>query len=168
MRIGRKCKEWLKKGNMAIRILAVVFTIVLGFGVSFIVQATTAPRAWVASYGDGRTSGLRVSEMLEIKTSGFSSNAKLSYEYQWSDGKAGSVLGTMRSPDTAYYSYAYGDNRYLALYGSKAQKHKLTVIVIVASAFKAAFCFCPCIFLIKTANNLFKGFSSFFYGLCWH
>ena len=31
----------------------------IGFGVSLIVQAATEPKAWIASYADGRTSGLR-------------------------------------------------------------------------------------------------------------
>ena len=129
MKIVRKYSKCLKKGTVRNNSMIVIFTLLLCLGISFFVQAATEPRAWVASYSDGRTSGLRSSEMLEIKTSGFSSNAKFSYEYKWSDGKAYYALDTMYSPDTAYYSRAYGDLRYLAIYGSKAQKHKLTVTV---------------------------------------
>lgn len=129
MKIGRKCKMWNAKRKFLTMILSVVLICGIGFGISLIVQAASAPKAWIASYADGRTSGLRVSEMLEVKTSGFSENAILSYEYKWSNSKAYFAVEPMYSPDTAYYSRAYGDLRYAAISGSKAQKHKLTVVV---------------------------------------
>jgi len=81
----------------------------------------------LVSYADGRTSGLHVSEMLQVKTSVFSEDARLSYEYKWSNSKAYRVVEAMYSPNTACYTYAYGDIRYVAISGSKAQKHILTV-----------------------------------------
>lgn len=128
MKIGRKYKAWIAKRKFLTMILSVILICSIGFGVSLIVQAATEPKAWIASYADGRTSGLRASEMLEIKTSGFSENAELSYEYEWSND-SWYPYSIMRSPDTAYYSYAYGDFRYVSITGSKAQKHKLTVVV---------------------------------------
>ena len=128
MKIGRKCKVWIAKRKFLTMILSVILICSIGFGVSLIVQAATEPKAWIASYADGRTSGLRASEMLEIKTSGFSENAELSYEYEWSND-SWYPYSIMRSPDTAYYSYAYGDFRYVSITGSKAQKYKLTVVV---------------------------------------
>ena len=128
LKIGRKCKIWIAKRKILTMILSVILICSIGFGVSLIVQAATEPKAWIASYADGRTSGLRASEMLEIKTSGFSENAELSYEYEWSND-SWYPYSIMRSPDTAYYSYAYGDLRYVSITGSKAQKYKLTVVV---------------------------------------
>lgn len=128
MKLGKTSIEWLKKSSWTLKILMIVCTIGLCVGVSLIVEAATAPTAWIASYADGRTSGLRVSEMLEVKTNGFSSNAKLTYEYKWSNGSK-KPYTVMTTPDTAYFSYAYGDSRYVAIHGSKAQKYKLTVTV---------------------------------------
>lgn len=104
--------------------LVVIFTITSG--TIFVVQASTAPRAWIASYANGRTSGLRVSEMLEVRTSGFAPEAELEYEY------SGLRCNTYYSPDTASYSYTYGDKRYFALSGSKSVKGKVTVKSLLA------------------------------------
>lgn len=128
MKIGRKCKAWIAKRKFLTMILSVILICGISLGGVLVVQAASQPRAWIASYADGRTSGLRVSEMLEVKTSGFSSDAKLEYEYDWSNGSK-KPYTVMTTPDTAYYSYAYGDRRYVAIHGAKAQKHKLTVIV---------------------------------------
>lgn len=84
---------------------------------------SSQPRAWIASYVDGRTSNLRASEMLEVHTEGFSPDAKLEYKYEGADGFS------EYSPNTASYSYAYGDERYYAVTGSKAVKKKLKVTV---------------------------------------
>lgn len=129
MKIGKASKNWWKNSSLMLKTLVVVLVIGLCVGLSFVVEAATSPSAWIASYADGRTSGLRVSEMLEVKTSGFSSNAKLSYEYKWSNSSKSYAYEAMYSPDTAYRSRAYGDLRYVAIDGSKAQKYKLTVTV---------------------------------------
>ena len=129
MKISRKCRDWIAKRKFLTMILSVILICGINLSSVLIVQAASEPKAWIASYADGRTSGLRVSEMLEIKTSGFSDNAKLSYEYKWSNSKAAYAVEPMLSPDTAYRSRAYGDLRYAAIDGSKAQKYKLTVTV---------------------------------------
>lgn len=59
MKIGRKCKAWIAKRKILTMILSVILICSIGFGVSLIVQAATEPKAWIASYADGRTSGLR-------------------------------------------------------------------------------------------------------------
>lgn len=129
MKIDNKCKERATKRRFLAMTLSLAIVFAVGLCGAFIVHAASEPKAWIASYADGSTSGLRASEMLEIKTSGFSDDATLSYEYEWSDDDDWFAYDVMRSPDTAYYSYAYGDLRYVAVTGAKAQKHKLTVIV---------------------------------------
>lgn len=129
MKVGRKCKTWVTKRKLLTMILSIILVFGITFGVSLMVQAASEPKVWIVSYADGRTSGLRVSEMLEVKNSGFSAKAKLTYEYEWSNSKNKYAVEPMYSPDTAYRSRAYGDLRYVAIDGSKAQKHKLTVTV---------------------------------------
>lgn len=118
---------WKTKAKLLILFLTV--TALLAGGVSVMAQASSSPKAWVSSYADGRTSGLRVSEMLEIKTSGFSPEAELEYEYEWSGMFPLFPYQSMTSPDTAYYRYTYGDRRYVAIVGADAKKDKLKVKV---------------------------------------
>lgn len=68
MKIGRKCKAWIAKRKFLTMILSVILICGISLGGVLVVQAASQPRAWIASYADGRTSGLRVSEMLEVKT----------------------------------------------------------------------------------------------------
>lgn len=152
MKIRKKFMEWLKKRKTFVKIIAVIAIVALCFGGTLILQASTAPKAWVASYADGRTSGLRVSEMLEIKTSGFSSNAKFEYEYDWSNDWCLWPYNTFNSPDTAYYSYAYGDRRYVSVAGTKATSDKLTVKVKDVNPNSSTYG--------KTATATYKNFKS--------
>ena len=119
MKIGKKYKG----------ILTVVLAVALCFGGALIVQAASAPTAKIVAYADKSTSGLRVSQMLEVQTSNFSAEAKLKYEYSWSDKVRKYSYTTFDSPDTAYHSYAYGDQRYVAVYGSDSKSDTLTVKV---------------------------------------
>lgn len=129
MKIAKKYKEWFQKKTPQKKILTVVMAVALCFGGALIVQAATAPSAKIVAYADKSTSGLRVSQMLEVQTSNFSSNAKLKYEYDWSNGWALFPYTSSSSPDTAYNSYAYGDYRYISIAGAKSSKEKLTVKV---------------------------------------
>lgn len=152
MKTRIKLKELLRKRKTLVKVLAVMVIMGIFMGGTFIMQAASAPKAWIASYADGRTSGLRVSEMLEVKTSGFASNAKLKYEYEWSNDWAFWPYNTFTSPDTAYSSYAYGDKRYVAVVGSKSTKDKLTVKVKDVNASSATYG--------KTVTASYKNFKS--------
>ena len=129
MKMAEKCKVWFNMKSPLKKALTVILLICLCFGGVLVVQAATAPSARIVAYADKSTSGLRVAQMLEVQTSNFSSNAKLKYEYDWSNGWALFPYTTFSSPDTAYGSYAYGDYRYVSIAGSKASKEKLTVKV---------------------------------------
>ena len=129
MKIAKNCREWFKTSTLQRRILTVAMAVVLCFGGALIVQAASAPTAKIVAYSNKSSSGLRVAQMLEVQTSNFSSNAKLKYEYDWSNGWSLFPYNVSKSPDTAYNSYAYGDNRYIAIAGVKASKETLTVKV---------------------------------------
>lgn len=109
--------------------LIAIMAVGLCCGGALVVQAAGTPTAKIVAYADKSTSGLRVAQMLEVQTSNFSSNAKLKYEYDWSNDWALFPYTTFSSPDTAYYSYAYGDSRYVSIAGAKSTKDKLTVKV---------------------------------------
>ena len=121
--------KWFQKSSLLMKALTIVLVVCFVGGSALIVQAATAPSAKIVAYADKSTSGLRIAQMLEVQTSNFSSNAKLKYEYDWSNGWALFPYDVSSSPDTAYNSYAYGDNRYVAIAGHKASKEKLTVKV---------------------------------------
>ena len=135
MKIGRRFKEIFKRKNAAVIGLSIVLIVAVCLGGSFIIKAALAnqraasPTAKIVAYSDKSTSGLRVGQMLEVQTSNFSDNAKLKYEYSWSNGWALFPYTVFSSPDTAYYSYAYGDCRYIAMSVSKPSNEKLTVKV---------------------------------------
>ena len=135
MKIGKKFREVIKMKTTQIMVWAVIFTVVLCLGNAFNIkgalgiQRAAAPTAKIVAYSDKSTSNLRVGQMLEVQTSNFSDNAKLKYEYSWSNGWVLFPYTTFSSPDTAYYSYAYGDYRYVAISVSKPSKEKLTVKV---------------------------------------
>ncbi|MEE1517531.1 MAG: InlB B-repeat-containing protein [Lachnospiraceae bacterium] len=135
MKIGRKCREMFKRKTALAVVLSVILTGALCLGGVLIIkgayatQRAATPTAKIVAYADKSTSGLRVGQMLEVQTSNFSDNAKLKYEYSWSNGWALFPYTTFSSPDTAYYSYAYGDYRYVAISVSKPSKEKLTVKV---------------------------------------
>ncbi|MBR6697575.1 MAG: InlB B-repeat-containing protein [Lachnospiraceae bacterium] len=129
MKIVKRYKEWFQNSSVKKGILTVVMAIVLCFGGVFIVHAVSAPTAKIVAYADKSSTGLRVAQMLEVQTSNFASNAKLEYEYSWSNDWALFPFNVSTSPDTAYHSYAYGDKRYVAIAGVKATKDTLTVKV---------------------------------------
>lgn len=129
MKIAKKYKKWFQRNTFRKLILTVVLAVVICFGCMFIVQAVSAPTAKIVSYADKSSSGLRVAQMLEVQTSNFANNAKLEYEYSWSNSWALFPYNVSTSPDTAYNSYAYGDKRYVSIAGSKSSKETLTVKV---------------------------------------
>lgn len=129
MKIVKKYREWFQKSTLQRRILTVAMAVALCFGGALIVQAASVPTAKIVAYADKSSSGLRVSQMLEVQTSNFSSSAKLKYEYDWSNDWALIPYNTFSSPDTAYSSYAYGDYRYVSIVGAKSSKEKLSVKV---------------------------------------
>lgn len=129
MKSDNKNKKKIQKSTLQKLILTLALAVAISFGVVFIVQAVSAPTAKIVSYADKSTTGLRVAQMLEVQTTNFASNAKLEYEYSWSNGWALFPYNVSTSPDTAYYSYAYGDRRYVSIAGSKSSKETLTVKV---------------------------------------
>lgn len=129
MKNAKKSKKWFQKSTLPKLILAVVLVAAICFGGVLIVQAVSAPTAKIVSYADKSSTGLRIAQMLEVQTSNFASNAKLEYEYSWSNSWSLFPYNVSTSPDTAYHSYAYGDRRYVAIAGAKASKETLTVKV---------------------------------------
>ena len=152
MKMAEKCKVWFNMKSPLKKALTVILLICLCFGGVLVVQAATAPSARIVAYADKSTSGLRVAQMLEVQTSNFSSNAKLKYEYDWSNGWALFPYTTFSSPDTAYGSYAYGDYRYVSIAGSKASKEKLTVKVTDTNPSSSTYG--------KTATTSYKNFKA--------
>ena len=134
------------------KVLTIILVAGLCCGGALVVQATTAPTAKIVAYADKSTTGLRVAQMLEVQTSNFADNAKLKYEYSWSNSWALFPYNISSSPDTAYYSYAYGDNRYIAIAGSKSTKEKLSVKVTDTNPNSATYG--------KTASASYKNFNA--------
>lgn len=121
MKIRGKKGSGLTKGWR--KVCSALITVGLICGAAFVARAESEPKAWIASYADGRTTSLRVSEMLEVHTSGFSDEASFDYKY------SGTACGKYYSPDTASFSRTYGDLRYFAISGSKAVQGEVKVTV---------------------------------------
>ena len=152
MKVGWKCKELLKRKSTMTKLLICILIAALCFGGAFIIQAAPAPTAKIVAYSDKSDSGLRVAQMLEVQTSNFAENAKLKYEYSWSNSWSLFPYTVSDSPDTAYYSYAYGDRRYIAIAGEKSSKEKLTVKVTDTNPSSATYG--------KTATASYKNFKT--------
>ena len=129
MKIGKKYKEWFQSSTPLKKALTLIIAVGLCFGGVLIAQAASAPTAKIVAYADKSSTSLRVAQMLEVQTTNFSDDAKLKYEYDWSDTWSLIPYNVFSSPDTAYYSYAHGDNRYVVVTGTKSTKGKLSVTV---------------------------------------
>ena len=152
MKIGKKCKEWFQTRNHLTKMLIAILVVGICCGSGLIVQAAAAPTAKIVAYADKSSSGLRVAQMLEVQTSNFADNAKLSYDYSWSNTWNLFPYSISTSPDTAYHSYAYGDRRYFSIVGADSKGDTLTVKVTDTNPNSATYG--------KTATAKYKNFKT--------